>query len=189
MKRRYLFVGMLALAGLAACGSSSSNSSAPGSTTSTAASTATTGITSRSSSSTSPSAVSTKPLPAPCTLLTKADVAPLFGTTALYARPSTGPVPGTAQCAFGLSVGSQGLSVIVKTRTDYANDPSYIFPQDGTSVAGLGDLAIISTAQSHSGNATVRLGKNAIDIHVEFYTKPVDNAFLTQLARDAVARV
>jgi hypothetical protein len=185
MKCRYLWAGVLALTGLAACGPSSSRSSGSGATTST---TASTGISSQSPTSTLSSAASAKPLPAPCTLLTKADVAPLFGTTALNAIPSTGPVPGTAQCAFGLTVGSQGLSATVETRIDYANDPSYIFPQ-GATVAGIGDLAIISSAQQHAGDITVRLGKNAISIHVEFYTKPVDTAFLTKLAKDALARV
>jgi hypothetical protein len=180
MKRRYLRIGTLALMGLAACGSSSTSSSGPRPSTTNA---------SESTSSTSAPAISTKSLPAPCTLLTKGDVAPLFGTAELDAVPSTGPVPGTAQCAFGLSVGSQGLSVSIKTRVDYANDPSYIFPQPGTTVAGIGDLAIITSGQQHAGEITVRLGRNALDIHVEFYTKAVDNPFLIQLAKDAVARV
>jgi hypothetical protein len=179
MRRQYLCVATLALMGLAACGSSTSSSSNLGPTASTT-------ISSPPTSSTSHGTISTKPLPAPCTLLTKSDVAPLFGTTSLDATPNSGPAP-TAQCAFGLSVGSQGLSVTIKTRTDYENDPSYIFPQQGTAIAGIGDLAIISSAEQNAGGITVGLAKNAIDIHVDFYTKPVDTAFLTRLAKDAVA--
>lgn len=137
----------------------------------------------------STSATSARPLPAACTLLTKTDVAPLFGTTDLNATPSADSATGTALCFFSLRVGVQGLGVSIRTRTDYANDASYIFPREGTSVAGIGDLALITSAQAHSADITVKLGGNAIAIHVEFYTKPIDNAFLTLLARDAVARV
>jgi hypothetical protein len=185
MHPRYLLVGSLALLGLAACGSSGAKSSdASGATTATT-------IGNASTTSSTPAPASTRPLPAPCTLLTRADVAPLFetATTALYARATTGSVAGTAQCAFGLTVGSQGMTVYIKTRADYANDQSYVFPQQGTTVPGIGDLAVITSVRRSTGEITVRLGKDAIDIYVEFYTKPVDNAFLTTLARDAVARV
>jgi hypothetical protein len=122
-------------------------------------------------------------------LLTKTDVAPLFGTTDLSVTPSVEAANRTAQCSFSLRVGVQGLGVSVRTRTDYANDASYIFPQEGTRVAGIGDLALITTVQAHSADITVKLGGNAVSIHVEFYTRPIDNAFLTRLARDAVARI
>jgi hypothetical protein len=187
MHRCSLLLGSLALLGLAACGSSGAKST----TSAISGVTTTSAISSGSTTSSAPASASTQPLPAPCTLLTRADVAPLFetATTALYARPTAGPASGTGQCAFGLSVGSQGMTVTIKTRTDYANDPSYIFPQGGTTVPGIGDLAVITSVQRSSGEITVRLGKDAIDIYVEFYTKPVDNAFLTTLARDAVGRV
>jgi hypothetical protein len=185
MHHRCLLVGSLALLGLAASGTSGAKSSGPSGATTTSA------ISNASTTSSAPAPASTQALPAPCILLTRADVAPLFetATTALYARPSTGAASGTAQCAFGLSVGSQGMTVTIKTRTDYANDPSYIFPQQGTTVPGIGDLAVITSVQRSSGEITVRLGKDAIDIYVDFYTKPVDNGFLTTLARDAVGRV
>jgi hypothetical protein len=165
---------------VAGCGSPSPKAAAGASTTASTQSV---------SSKTADSASSGQPLPAPCTLLTKQDVSALFGTTALNATSSQGPQPGTAACSFSLSVGSQGLGVSVRTHDNYANDPSYVFPQTGKKIAGLGDLALISSAQAHSSYVTVKLGKNALVVYVDFYDKPVDDAFLTQLAKDAVARL
>jgi hypothetical protein len=85
-------------------------------------------------------------------------------------------------------VGWQGLSVVIKTRADYANDPSYVFPQPGTNVPGIGDMAVITSPQRTAGEITVKPGADALDIYVDFYTKPVDNAFLATLARTAVER-
>jgi hypothetical protein len=86
-------------------------------------------------------------------------------------------------------VGSQGMNVSIKTRNDYAYDPRYAFPSEGKKVTDIGDLALISPAQQNSGDITVKLGKNAIQIHVDFYTKPVNEAFLIALAKAAIARV
>jgi hypothetical protein len=134
-------------------------------------------------------------LPPPCTLLTIADVEPLFGTTALDATPSTGPAQGVAECSFSLSVGVQAKAVDIKSRKDFPNDASYIFPDQGTTpVPGLGYPAVLQTTNNHGSNTvnqstlTVKLGTNALEIHVEWYTDPVNNAFLTQLAKAALAR-
>jgi hypothetical protein len=184
MKYRYLVVGALAAVSLGACGSSSTNASGSISTSTTVSNGSTT-----ASVTTTTAAASGRTLPAPCALLTKTDVAPLFGTTDLSVSSSVEAANGTAECSYSLRVGVQGLGVSVRTRTGYANDPSYVFPQEGTSVAGIGDLARITPVQAHSADITVKLGGNAISIHVEFYTKPIDNAFLTRLARDAVSRI
>ncbi|MCU1427207.1 MAG: hypothetical protein JWL83_1207 [Actinomycetia bacterium] len=179
-KAQYVVAGVIAAMSMVGCGSSSTKSSTSTSTASQPAATSTTA---------SSAASSGQPLPAPCTLLTKDDVASLFGTTALDATPSQGPATGTAQCSFGLTVGSQGKTVSIRTRTDYANDPGFLFPQDGKKVPGIGDLAIITSPQLHSGRITVQLGKNVVEINVEFYDQPVSETFLTQLAKAAVARV
>lgn len=161
-----------------------------------------------SSPSTSSSASSTAPatsppastrtvaLPPPCTLLTIANVEPLFGTTALDTTPSTGPAQGVAECSFSLSVGVQAKAVTVKTRMDFPNDASYIFPSQGTTpVPGLGYPAVLQSTNNHGSNTTnqstltVQLGTNALEIDVDWYTDPVNNAFLIQLTKAALARL
>jgi hypothetical protein len=140
-----------------------------------------------------PASTKTIALPAPCTLLTIADVEPLFGTTALQMTPTTGPVQGVAECSFNLSVGVQAKTVSVVTHTDFPHDLSYVFPSQGTTpVSGLGDPAVLQTNQGSNGASdstlTVKLGTNALAIHVEWYTDPVNNAFVTQLTKTALAR-
>ncbi len=143
-----------------------------------------------------PASTRTVALPAPCTLLTVADVEPLFGTTALQATPTTGPVRGVAACSFNLSVGVQAKTVSVRTHTDFPDDASYVFPSQGTTpVPGLGYPAVLQSTNNHGSNTvnqstlTVKLGTNALEIHVEWYTDPVNNAFLTQLTKAALARL
>jgi hypothetical protein len=176
VKLRNLAGAAVAGAVLAAC-SSSSPPAATGPSTST-------------TSTTSKGGGSPASLPAPCTLVTTADVTPVFGAAAVTATPSTGPAPGTAACSFSLTAGSQGRNVIVKTRNDYANDPSYVFPS-GTHItgSGLGDFAVVETMNAQKESTiTVKLGKNALEIMVNFYDQPVDNSSVTQLAKEAVAR-
>ena len=148
------------------------------------------------SATSAPASTKTIALPASCTLLTIADVEPLFGTTALQRIPATGPDRGVAECSFSLSVGVQAKAVSVRTRTDYPDDLSYIFPsQETTAVPGLGYPAVLQGTNHHRSNTvnqstlTVKLGTNAVEIHVEWYTDPVNNAFLTQLAKTALARL
>jgi hypothetical protein len=178
LRFRYLVLGVVAATGLVACGASSSQPSV----TTTTASQPSGGATPANSGG------QAKSFPAPCSLLTTADVQPLFGAAAITATATTGPATGTAQCAFSLTVGSQGKSVSIKTRNSYANDPSYVFPSAPTKVAGIGDAAVVETTNTREGTITVKMGKNAIQITVDFYDQPVDNAFLTRPARDAVAR-
>jgi hypothetical protein len=135
------------------------------------------------------SPVTTKALPAPCTLLTTVEVEPLFGTTAVDSNASTSGAPGVSQCAFTLHSGVQAWDVIVYTRDDYADDPSYIYPDQGTtSVPGLGYPAVVQTNGSVA-RITVQLGKNALQIDADFYTHPVDTTFVIQLAKDALGHV
>ena len=98
-----------------------------------------------------------------------------------------------AQCLFNLRVGVQGKQIGVRTLTDFGNNPAYIFPNaDVTTVPGLGYPAVLNTHVSgsvHQSTLTVKLGKNALEIHVEWYTDSVNNAFVTQLAKDALARL
>ena len=95
---------------------------------------------------------------------------------------------GVAQCTYNLSVGSQGLQVSIETLNAYASNPAYIFPAPSSTIPGLGDLAVIETSNTNERRITVKLGTNAIQVTVDFYTKPVDDAFVTQLAKDAVGR-
>ena len=143
-----------------------------------------------------PASTKTVALPAPCTLLTVANVEPLFGTTALQQTPTTGPVRGVAECSFNLSVGVQAKTVSIATHTDFPDDLSYVFPSQGTTpVPGLGYPAVLQTTDNHGSNSTndstltVKLGTNALEIHVEWYTDPVDTGFVTQLAKAALARL
>ncbi len=190
-------VAALAIAA-AGCGSSSKVVSGTGSAGGSAAASAGSAPGgSASPKAPSPTAgVRTVALPAPCTLLTPADAAPLFGTTEL----SMGAVPrtaaGVAQCSFNLKVGIQAKQVSIVTRQDFANDQSYIFPKDGTTpVNGLGYPAVVRSTDNHSSSSanrsslTMKLGKNVLEIDVEWYTDPVNNAFLTTLAKAALARV
>jgi hypothetical protein len=193
---RSLVAVAAAVAILASCSSSSKASSSAGSPAGTASTTGGSAASTAASASqptTSNAPVSAAgPLPAPCSLLTVADVAPLFGTTALDVKPATGPAPGTAVCSFTLKVGSQGKEVDVKTRNDYANDPSYVLPTasaTATSVSGLGDGAIIETVNTGTRRITVKKGKNALEITVTFYTQPIDDAFVTHLATVASGHV
>ena len=81
----------------------------------------------------------------------------------------------------------QGLQVSIETLNAYASNPAYIFPApSSTTIPGLGDLAVIETSNTNERRITVKLGTNAIQVTVDFYTKPVDDAFVTQLAKDAV---
>jgi hypothetical protein len=121
-------------------------------------------------------------------LLTTQDVVPLFDGGAVTAKPSTGPAPGTAQCSFNLTAGVQAKQVTIKTITDFANNPAYLFPSPSTTVPGIGDVAVVETTNTNEGRITVKLGGNAIQITVDFYDKPVDDTFVTQLARVAVGR-
>ena len=143
-----------------------------------------------------PSSAGTVALPAPCTLLTIADVEPLFGTTALQTTPTNGPARGVAECSFNLSVGVQAKTVSVQTRANFPDDLSYVFPNQGTTqVPGLGYPAVLQSTNNHGSNTTnqstitVKLGTNALEVHVEWYTDPVNNAFLTQLTKAALARL
>ena len=174
---RNVALGALGVVALVGCGSSgSSKSSPPASVT--------------PSSKPAAGGDASAALPAPCTLLTKEDVAPFFGTTALNANDRPADSNGRAACLFSLTVGSQGKSVSVATLRDYANNPGYVFPDAsrGKVVANLGDSAVLEHPQQKVGQITVKLGSNAIVVYVEFYTDPVDDALLTTLARAAVAR-
>ena len=129
-------------------------------------------------------------LPAPCTLLTKEDVAPFFGTTALNANARLPDSSGRAACLFSLTVGSQGKGVSVATLRNDANNAGYVFPDAsrGKVVSDLGDRAILEHPQQSAGQITVKLGSNAVVVYVDFYTDPIDDSFLTALAHAAVAR-
>jgi hypothetical protein len=196
IKVRSIVAVAAGVAMLASCSSSSKASSSVGSPASTA-STAGAPASSTAGSAPAPSISNAPvsaagPLPAPCSLLTVADVAPLFGTTALDVKPAPGPQPGTAVCSFTLKVGVQGKEVDVKTHNDYANDPSYVLPTasaTATAVSGLGDGAIVDTVNTGTRRITVKEGKNALEITVTFYTQPVDDAFVTHLATVAVGHL
>jgi hypothetical protein len=166
-----------AIALMAACGSSSNKSATTSSST-----------TASTASAATASAAKTAALPDPCTLLTTDDVAAFFDGEAITAKPSTGPAPGVAQCSFNLSVGAQAKQVNIETLTDFATNPAYVFPSPVTTVPGVGELAVIEASNTNEHRITVKLGANAIQITVDFYDKPVDDAFLTQLARLAVGR-
>ncbi|HMG63550.1 MAG TPA: hypothetical protein VK599_11425 [Streptosporangiaceae bacterium] len=128
-------------------------------------------------------------LPDPCTLLTVAEVEPLFGTTALDMTKATGPAPGVVACAFTLKVGVQGKVVTVRVHNDYGNDPSYVFPnQNITAVPGLGHPAVLQS-DNDSSVLTVQLGSNTLEMGVDFYTDPINNTFVSQLATDALGRI
>jgi hypothetical protein len=181
--------------GCASATKSSSGSAGAGSSARTSASAGTSAgpTTTAPTSSTSPKTI---PLPAPCTLLTVADVAPMFGTTALNTNPSTGPEKGVAQCSFNLTVGVQGKEVGIRTYTNFPDDDSYVFPSVGTTpVSGLGYPAVLSTTNNHGPNSsnnstlTVKLGTNALEVHVEWYTNPVNIAFITKLTKTALSRL
>ena len=175
--RLAVMVGTIAL--LAACGSSSNKAaSASSSGNATNASASVAGAT-----ASNPAA-----LPDPCTLLTTQDVAPLFEGGAVTAKPSTGPAPGTAQCSFNLTAGVQAKQVNIKTISNYASNPAYVFPSPSTTVPGIGDLTVIETTNTNERRISVKLGSNAIQITVDFYDKAPDDALVTQLARTAVGR-
>ncbi len=133
----------------------------------------------------------TKTLPPPCSLLTKDEVQPIFGTTVLDAVQSTPGQPGVSQCSFSLTVGIQGKNVTVRTHTDYAHDPSYIFPPPSTkSVSGLPDPAYISVDLAQKvGAISVKLGRSVMEIQVNGYDQPVTKDQLIQFAKDALGRV
>jgi hypothetical protein len=169
-----------AVVALSGCGGGSSSShkttsSSPGSST----------------SSVTAAQSATKTLPSPCSLLTKAEAAPVFGTTALDAVQSTPGAPGVSQCGFSLTAGVQAKSIVVRTRTDYAHDPSYVFPPPSTQrVNGLPYPAYTNMDPAQKvGTITVQLGGNALEIHVNGYDQPVSQDQLVQLAKDALARV
>jgi hypothetical protein len=96
--------------------------------------------------------------------------------------------PGDKQCSFNLSVGTQALTVLVRTYNNYLNNQSYVYPLNGTKISGIGDDARYTTTGSN-GIATVKLGNNALEINVDFYTKPVDEPFVEGLARKATGRL
>jgi hypothetical protein len=181
----------------AGCGSSAkgpAGAAGPASPASSAGSTGSTGSTAPTGSASA--STRTVALPAPCTLLTIADVEPLFGTTALQSTPTTGPVRGVSGCTFTLSAGVQAKTVSVRTHTDFPDDPSYVFPSQGTTpVPGLGYPAVLQSTNNHASNTvnqstlTVKLGTNALEIHVEWYTDPVNNTFVTQLTKQALTRL
>jgi hypothetical protein len=78
--------------------------------------------------------------------------------------------------------------VNIETLADYASNPAYVFPSPSTTVPGIGDLAVVATTNTNESRITVKLGGNAIQITVDFYDKPIDDSFVTQLARVAVGR-
>ena len=126
-------LGALGLLALVGCGSSGSSTSSPSASAT------------PSSTPTSSGGASGPALPAPCTLLTKEEVAPFFGTAALNANARPPDSFGRAACLFSLTVGSQGKGVSVSTLHDYANNVSYVFPaaSQGKVISNLGDRAIL----------------------------------------------
>jgi hypothetical protein len=191
---RYATVVAISLAAsvLAGCGgddsSAKQSSSSTLSSTSTTAATAGTATTSASATTSTTSTGSAAPLPDPCTLLTVPDVAPLFDTTEL--QSNSGQAGGSARCIYSLKVGTQGLGVGIRTINDFANNAAYVFPSEKTTAApGLGDQAVIRTANTAERQISVKTGKNVIEITVDFYTKPVDDAFVTKLAKTALSRI
>ncbi len=191
-RTRRLVMGALGMVALAACGSSGSSS--PASTTApstlTSAGGLAPGVSTTAGSSHAPNGTADPPLRPPCTLLTKQEMASFFGTAALNAFDHPANSDGRAGCAFSLITGNQGKGISVSTLHDYANNAGYVFPSasQGKLIPNLGDQAILDRPQTSVGRITVKLGTNALEIEVEFYTDPINESLLTTLARSAIAR-
>ena len=76
----------------------------------------------------------------------------------------------------------------IETLTNFADNPAYLFPSPSTTVPGIGELAVVEATNTNEHRITIKLGANAIQITVDFFDKPPDDAFVTQLARVAVGR-
>lgn len=132
----------------------------------------------------------TKALPPPCTLLTAADVNAFFGGVPLDFTPTASGSPGQSECVIERKVGTTAKMISVTDRVNFGDDLSYVFPsQNTTAVTTLGYPAVLEHPSEGQSQITVKLGKNALAVSVDFYTSPVDDAVTIQLTKAALARL
>ena len=134
--------------------------------------------------------ITSAPLPDPCSLVTATDVGSFFDNAETASSSTTNPSRGRSTCLYNLRTGSQGRQVGVSALNDFdKNNPSYGYPPPTLTISGLGDSAVLATTNKTVRQVTVKVGTNAIEISVDFYDKPVDDAFVTRLAKTAVSRI
>ena len=172
---------------IVSCGSSASTTT----TTTTASGGATTSRSGATASVPSTSAASSSaPLPAPCTLVTATDVASFFDNAETASSSPTNQLVGRTTCLYNLKVGVQGRQIGVATLNDFAkNNPNYGYPPPTSTIPGLGSSAVLATTNNKERRLTVKVGANAVEITVDFYDKPIDDGFITQLAKTALGRI
>jgi hypothetical protein len=173
-----------------ACGSSTPKASSNTVPSSTAAPPAPQSNAPSSAPASSDTGGATKALPPPCTLLTATDVNAFFGGVPLDFMAVASVSPGQSECVIERKVGTTARMISVTDRVNFGDDASYVFPNlNTTAVTTLGYPAVLEHPSEGESRITVKLGKNALAISVDFYTDPVNDALATQLTKAALARL
>lgn len=184
-------VALMALAvTVSACGSSKKTSIPPAKVSTTSSAQPSSPRSAGSTAAPSPSGGVTKALPSPCALLTAGDVAAFFGNVPLDFLAQKSGAPGQSECVIERKVGTTAKMISLVDHVNFDNDQSYIFPnQNTTAVTSLGYPAVLEHPSMGESMVTVKLGKNALAVSVDFYTSPVNDALVIQLTKTALSRI